>query len=111
MAVSSYQKLKDKLKECETKLYLARVDLVDAHLECDKLDVPKHDVACLGHRLFWYRNGQRESFKTKENTEGYPPEVHEAMIRKLEEVRTPPAQVAEKKTYQDKLNIVRDVDA
>lgn len=106
--VSSYQKLKEKLKETEKKLYWAQVDLADGHLECDKLDVPRNENACIGHRLFWYSEGKRESFKTRDNPDGYPPEVHDQMVRDLEAIRTPPSAATEKKSFRHKLNIIGD---
>ena len=106
--LSSYQKLKAKLKACEKKLYWAQVEIADADLSLDKLDAPKSKEANIGHRLFWFSEGKRESFKNRKNTDGYPPDVHKQIMQDLEDLRTPPPAVEKKKTYSHKMNILKD---
>ena len=47
--------------------------------------MPKHSSALVHHRLYWYSQGKRESFKTKENSEGYSPEEWENCKQRLKD--------------------------
>ena len=108
---SSYQKLKEKIRELEKRLAIKEIDLKEAHAFCDEMDVPRNKSgAFVAHRLFWFTEGKRESYKTKENTEGYPAEEHEKRMKALEDVRTAPApKKTEKKSYRHTLKITKDI--
>ena len=105
MKQSSYQKLKQQIKELEDTLFYRNVEIADAHLMCDQLDVPntKSKSASVGHRLFWQSQGKRESFKTTENTEGYSPEEFKKCMEKLEALRIAPVVVEEKMSYKNNI--------
>ena len=97
MKDSSYQKLKHKVALLERELYLLQLQIHDANAKCDELDVPRSESgAFVGHRLYWYIQGKRQSHKTKKNTEGYPPEEFEKMMKKFADIRKPPVPVKEK---------------
>lgn len=103
-----YKDLIKRVAELEKQLHFKNMEVQNTHEICDKLDVPKHDSAMVGHRLYWFSEGKRESYKTKENTEGYPPEEHERRMRELEELRTSPPAAEEKKNYQHKFDVLGD---
>ena len=92
-AVAKYKQLQDEIAELKKTLQMREQEVRDAHAKCDELDVPQSGsgAAFVGHRLHWYGEGKRQSFKTKENTEGYPPEEFERRIEQLDAVRTPPS--------------------
>lgn len=107
--VSSYQKLKKKVQLLERDLYMKNLIIAGTHEMLDKMDAPRSKMdAHPGHRLFWYQEGKRESYKTKENTEGYHPNVWEEKKKKLIEVQTPPQKKKKKKSYSHKLNVLGD---
>ena len=69
-----YSQLIAKIKELEKVLFMRDSEISDAHKKLDELDVPRNKLgAFVGHRLHWYLEGKRQSYQTKENTEGYPP--------------------------------------
>lgn len=104
--MAKYTELRDKIEELEKRLWLREKEIADAHAMCDNLDVPKSkNGAWVGHRLYWYSEGKRESYKTKENTEGYSPEEWKRRQIKLEEITRGGAA---QKPKQSKLNIIPD---
>lgn len=72
--MAKYKDLQNTIVELEKRLLMQSKEIESAHKACDALDVPKSKSgAFVGHRLLWYGEGKRESFKTKENDQGYPP--------------------------------------
>lgn len=109
--MAKYKDLQNKIIELEKKLYLKNAEIRDAHEICDKLDVPRSKSgAFVGHRLYWYSEGKRESYKTKENTEGYSPEEWERRKQKLKDIESGKYVLNEKarKSHSHKFNIIDD---
>ena len=101
--------MEKKIASLEKQLYFKTMEIKGAHEMCDELDVPKHDSALVGHRLLWFKDGKRDSFKTSDNTDGYSPEEYTNRMRKLEEIRTPTFTDGDgKKSFKHRLNILND---
>ncbi len=87
--MAKYKDLTNEIVELKKKLYMKESEINGAHKMCDELDVPKcKSGAFVGHRLYWYSEGKRESYKTKDNTEGYSPDEWEKCKQKLEDVQS-----------------------
>lgn len=73
--MAKYSELKAQVLDTEKKLFFLGQQVIDAHKMLDDLDAPKSaSGAFVGHRWHWYSEGKRESHKTKDNAEGYPPD-------------------------------------
>lgn len=80
----------DKISFLQKELQLRNLEIKDAHEKLNKMDAPQSENgAFVGHRLHWYSQGKRQSYVSKENTEGYPPGVLEQMFQKTEHAATP----------------------
>jgi len=110
--MTSYQKLKQKIGLLQRDLKLSKMIIADTHRMLNQLDVPNaKSGAHPGHRLFWYQEGKRESFKTSENSEGYHPNVWEEKKRALEEIQKPfvsRGDKEKKKSYSHMFNILNE---
>lgn len=83
------QELRGLVENLKRKLHFLDLQVNDAHQILDELDVPKSkSSAFIGHRWHWYKEGKRESYKTKDNTEGYHPDVWKQRQQKLKDIQS-----------------------
>jgi hypothetical protein len=87
--MAKYKDLQKRVMELEKKLFFFSTQVTAAHSILDGLDVPKSESgAFVGHRWHWYTDGKRESYKTRENSEGYSPEEFERRKNASAEVKS-----------------------
>lgn len=80
----------DKIKLLQRELQMRNMEIMNAHEVLDEMDAPQSQHgAFVGPRLYWYSQGKRQSYKSKDNTEGYPPGALEQMLQKTKDATTP----------------------